>query len=245
MSRSVRLGLAVFLIASAGAGSSSAAEPSANRPPATKAPASASTSRPPARSGTAKGPLPDPTLLDGAKQPADKRPEHGMVGDFELPGDENVREGKVGGAQGQNPGMPAGMPQGGGAPGQQGGQQAQQGGQQGQQGGAAEPTPSPQAAGGANEGAPGEAEGKQVAGLTGAGGDPKQLPKGEKPQGVAIGDPAMRIETPANQPNVVGSQVPATTAQHHEKGTGTGGKSATGNNSNKGVERGRTMPSGL
>lgn len=90
-----------------------------------------------ARGGSAKGPLPDPALLDGSTQPAEKRSETGMIGDFELPGDENApRNGKVGGPQ--NPGgqqggggqqqQQMGLPQSGGSQGAQG---AQQGGQQG------------------------------------------------------------------------------------------------------------------
>lgn len=82
--------------------------------PATPSSRSANTSA--AKAGTArttaKGPLPDPILLDGSTMPAEKRPEHGMIGDFELPGDDNSRSGKVGGPQGQ--------------PGGQGGQQQQQ-----------------------------------------------------------------------------------------------------------------------
>jgi hypothetical protein len=108
------------------------------------------------RSG--KGTLPDPVLLDGSTLPAEKKNEQGMIGDFELPGDENARNGKVGGPQGGQggggqqqqkpglqidvplPGLP--MPVGGGqagAAGQQGGLPqlpqpgGQSGGQQGQQ----------------------------------------------------------------------------------------------------------------
>lgn len=80
------------------------------------APSSRSANTSAAKAGTArtaaKGPLPDPILLDGSTMPAEKRPEHGMIGDFELPGDDNSRSGKVGGPQGQ--------------PGGQGGQQQQQ-----------------------------------------------------------------------------------------------------------------------
>ncbi len=50
---------------------------------------------------SAKGPLPDPALLDGSALQAEKRPEHGMIGDFELPGDDNSRSGKAGGPPGQ------------------------------------------------------------------------------------------------------------------------------------------------
>lgn len=70
-----------------------------------------------AKSGAAGKVLPDPALLDGSANPAEKRSEHGMIGDFELPGDENARSGKVGGGQ---PGQPGG----------QGGQQPNQQGQQ-------------------------------------------------------------------------------------------------------------------
>src|SRR5687767_1384014 len=52
------------------------------------------------KSGAARGVLPDPVLLDGSTQPPEKKSEYGMIGDFELPGDENVKNGKVGGAQG-------------------------------------------------------------------------------------------------------------------------------------------------
>jgi hypothetical protein len=55
----------------------------------------------PARSSTtvSKGILPDPLLLDGSKEAAEKIPEHGMLGEFELPGSENAKSDKVGGAQ--------------------------------------------------------------------------------------------------------------------------------------------------
>src|SRR5688572_3017138 len=67
----------------------------------------------------AKGTLPDPALLDGSTMPQEKKNENGMLGDFEMPGDENVRNGKVGGPQQQNPQMqmpngqqmPMGLPQ--------------------------------------------------------------------------------------------------------------------------------------
>ena len=48
-------------------------------------------------------------LLDGSTLPEVKKSEHGMIGDFELPGDDNARGGKVGGT----PGLPG---QGGGQP---------------------------------------------------------------------------------------------------------------------------------
>lgn len=60
---------------------------------------------------SAKGPLPDPVLLDGSTLQAEKRPEHGMIGDFELPGDDNSRSGKVGGPPGQPGGQGGGQQQ--------------------------------------------------------------------------------------------------------------------------------------
>jgi hypothetical protein len=70
------------------------------REPATKASPGART--PASARGTPAGKvLPDPALLDGSNQPAEKKSEYGMIGDFELPGDENApRNGKVGGGAG-------------------------------------------------------------------------------------------------------------------------------------------------
>lgn len=237
---------------------------------AARANAATSAARPPAsasKSGSARGILPDPVLLDGSAHPAEKKSEFGMVGDFELPGDENVREGRVGGpqnpnqgqsqqnqgqqggGQGQQGGMPMGLPQGGG-----GGQQAQSGGQ-----------PPPQ--GGGGQGAPGQenanAAGQQIAG----GGDPNAKPEGTqvsqlggqgaggdqvsgtgaRPAPVAIGDSAMQIQTQTGSAGVVGSQQTqaAPNTQHHEKGTGSGGKGAAGTGGANRVERGRPIPAGL
>ncbi len=226
----------------------------------------------PARGSTAKGPLPDPALLDGSKQTADKIPENGMLGEFELPGDENVKNGKVGGGP-QNPNQQAGeqsggLPQmsGGGGPqsaqnqqkgGGAGGQQ-QPGGQQppeGQQGGAAAGGPQDQAqaaGGGAPISGPADpnatAQGIQVAelqgdpsqtGEAGAGGSPA------KPGPVAIGDSAMQIKGVQNAPSVVGGQVAGQTQQMEKAVGGSGKGSTSGNNNNRGVEKGRVMPAGL
>lgn len=202
------------------------------------------------RSTSAKGPLPDPALLDGSTQPAEKKSEHGMIGEFELPGDENVRNGKVGGpqaagqqgqqAQGASGAM--GLPQGG-------------GGQQGQQGGG-QPPPSAQQGGGQNQNAGGnpvaggdpnaKAQGTQVSQLGGEGGSNPADAAAEKPASVAIGDSAMQIKAAAPPPGVVGGQQPIQgNTQHHEKGTGTGGKQPTGVQGNNRVEKGRTIPAGL
>lgn len=218
------------------------------------------TQRPaPGRSGTtARGPLPDPALLDGSTQSAEKKSEYGMIGDFELPGDENVKNGKVGGLQnpgqqGQNgaSGMPMGLPQGGGAAGQQ--QSAQQmpnsggGGQQGEQqpGGPQNPNAAGNPVAGAGD-PNAKPEGIQVAQLGGESSGQQPAGGGEKPPPVAIGDSAMQIQTTANAPGVVGSQqLPATNTQQHEKGTGTGGKGPTGAPGPNRVEKGRTIPAGL
>lgn len=234
----------------------SATSPASTRPTTEKAATATTRSPSTPRGGAAKGVLPDPVLLDGSNQPAEKRPEYGMVGDFELPGDENAKNGRVGGPQNQQ---------------QQPGQQGQQGQGQGglpmpptggsgqaqagnppppaipqQQGGGGGPE-NPDAAGKEGQGGQqgGQPQGQQVAQLQGEGGGPEQGQIGEKPQQVSIGDSAMQIKTVANAPSVVGQQQPAGKTQQHEKTTGTGGKGPTGSNSNKGTERGRVMPAGL
>lgn len=213
------------------------------------------------KGGSARGPLPDPGLLDGSAQPAEKRPDYGMVGDFELPGDENARNGRVGGPpqppgqqQGNGAGIPgpsAGLPipslpsGGGAAPGspipQIPNPLAQQG--QGAGGGPENPAAAGKQAEGAGQQGAGP-QGQQVGQLTGEGGGPEQGEIGNKPQQVSIGDSAMQIKTVANPATVVGGQQAGQT-QQHEKTPGTGGKGPSGSNSNKGVERGRTMPAGL
>lgn len=230
--------------------------------------------RPAATRPGAKGPLPDPVLLDGSNQPAEKKPDYGMLGDFEIPGDENSKSGKVGGQQDPNQkgggggqqqaqnqsqqgggGQQGGMPQGGGSAGgqpPQGAQTAQQGG-----GGAAGGQPPPNqngqpAGGGAAGGDPNaKAEGIQVAGLEGepsaaggAGGAGDNVPK---PQQVAIGDKAMQINPAPNAPGVVGQATVSNSTQQMESkiGKGSGAGPSGGNGGGKGVEKGRTMPSGL
>lgn len=212
--------------------------------------------------GAAKGVLPDPALLDGSGFPADKKSETGMIGDFELPGDENARNGRVGGPQGpgsgagtqegQTPGGGGGAGVGAGAP-----SSTSSGGPAGlkapdplaqQQGEGAGGSNAAQGAGG-SQGAEGQqgglAEGRQVSSLGGEGGGPEQGAI-SKPQTIGIGDPAMQIKTTANAPSVVGGTVGGGQGQQqHERTTGTGGKQATGTNSNKGSERGRAIPAGL
>lgn len=252
------------------------ADSSRDQSSSTKAPASTATkgssgtrTTPASPSRVGKGPLPDPALLDGSTLQAEKKSEQGMIGDFELPGDENVRDGKVGGPQSQNPGgrggqsnnMPMGLPQGGGG-GQQSDQQ-QAGGAQAQ-GGAQSQQSGAQQAGGAQAGGPqngnaagnpvagagdpgAQAQGVQVAELGGEGSAQGAIPAGEKPGPVAIGDSAMRIEQSATAAGVVGAQQQqvAGHTQQHEKGTGSGGKGSGGAQGGNRVEKGRTIPAGL
>ncbi len=211
----------------------------------------------------ARGPLPDPALLDGTAQPAEKRPEYGMVGEFEIPGDANSKSDRVGGQSGQpgggGPQMPN-MPQGGGqagisglppmsmpagaAGGAAGGPQMPQGAQQGGAGGI--PGGKPIDPGQGN----GQGGGTQVAELKtdeanagGVGGEPTA----PKPGQVTIGDPAKQIKGVANAPGVIGGAVSAGSTQQMDKavGGGKGGGGGPSDNSNKGVERGRVLPTGL
>jgi hypothetical protein len=114
--------LALFA-ASSGWGAEPPADSATAKARSTPAPA---TARPAAaRPVVGKGPIPDPTLLDGSTHPVEKKSEYGMIGEFELPGNENANGGKVGGPQvemsvsGINTGL-MGLPQiaggGGGAP---------------------------------------------------------------------------------------------------------------------------------
>ena len=189
-----------------------------------------------------KGILPDPALLDGSKHPAEKRSEYGMIGDFELPGDDS-RSGKVGGQPGQEGTPPPPGMAGGGGAGGAGGPPPPPGAPQGGGGAGSE---NPEAKGQQVQGGGdpnGQARGQQVASLQGEGG-PEQGQIGEKPQAVSIGDSAMQTKTVANASAVGGAQ-PAGQTQQHEKTPGTGGKAAQGSNGNKGNERGRAIPAGL
>lgn len=206
---------------------------------------------PPPRSG-ARGPLPDPVLLDGSTHKPEKKSEYGMIGDFELPGDENAKNNnRVGGTQ--NPGQPgsAGQPNAlpqGGAAGAQGQPQAgaaksgaPPAGAAGQQNSAGSDK---QIAGGGDPNA--KPEGVQVAELGGDTSGQSPAGSGERPQPVAIGDSGMKIQTIPAAAGVVGSQQQIVgNTQHHEKGTGSGGKGPTGVQGGNRVEKGRTIPAGL
>jgi hypothetical protein len=250
ISSHVRRGVGALMVAMFAANVHSAAVDTPKRSDGTKSTPAAqrpSTSK----SGAGRGVLPDPALLDGSTATPEKKTEHGMIGEFELPGDENVRNGKVGGPQNQPPGggaNPPGMPQAGG-----GGPQLPAGGKAGQQAGGGQPPPAQQNANGpggdaaSGAGDPNaKAEGIQVAELGGEPSGSQPAGGGEKPPPVAIGDKAMRIQTSANAPGVVGSQQQtAPNTQQHEKGTGSGGKGPTGGSGSNKVEKGRTIPAGL
>lgn len=200
----------------------------------------------------ARGPLPDPALLDGSTQQPEKKSEYGLLGDFELPGDENGKGDKVGGrppgGSGQDDAKGARGGQGGvppvGWPAGAGGGQAKSGPQppkEGALGGAGDGPNDPSA----------QAVGIQVAELKtdestgpgGAGGGPEAGT--QKPKPVPIGDPTRQIKPVANAPGVIGAQTAAGNTQPMEKAVGGSGKSSAGDNSNKGVEKGRAMPAGL
>ena len=200
---------------------------------------------------SARGPLPDPALLDGSTQLPEKKSEYGMLGEFEIPGDENSKSDKVG-AQQPPPGMASGGGQADpkGAQGPQGAM-AQVGGAAGGQPQAGQEPPKGGALGGPGGGQNdpnAKAEGIQVAELqtdesAGPAGEPD--PNTRKPQPVAIGDSTRQIKPAANAPGVVGAQVPAGNTQQMEKATGGAAKGSSGNSGNRGVEKGRAMPAGL
>ncbi len=199
-----------------------------------------------------RGLLPDPVLLDGSTHAAEKKSEFGMIGDFELPGDETSRNGRGGGGSGKPPpeqqNAGGAVPQGGGGRGAPAAQTAQAGGGK-------EESPAADGSGSAGpESKPGnqpgdpnaKAEGIRVAEL---GGDPSGAmgeQGGPKPAPVAIGDKAMRI--PQQTPNVavVGAQqLPNQNTQVYEKATGTGGKGPTSSQGPSRTEKGRAIPAGL
>jgi hypothetical protein len=214
----------------------------------------ASTERvPTGRTGSsARGPLPDPALLDGSKVAAEKKGDFGMIGDFELPGEEDGKKDKAGGAGSGGPENQQSESGGSGQPGA-GGQAEQPGGagtgKQGPQGQGAGPEGKEGQGGASGAGDPNaKPEGMKVAQLGGdASGAVGALGGPQKPPQVAIGDSAMRI--PQNQQamsGVVGAQQAANqNTQVYEKGTGTGGKGPTGKQGPNRTEKGRSIPAGL
>lgn len=236
-----------------------------------KAPASSTTSRPatttPPRpssstSSSARKILPDPALLDGSTQAADKKNEYGMLGDFELPGDDSSRSMKVGQQQPQNQSAASS----GGTRGQQGssGSGGQSSGSAGAAGaaaaagagGGAEAQASQNTPGGGGDmaatdraqpagGSTAKPDGVQVAGLSG---EADANPEGQiasRPQAVAIGDKAMQIKTAPNAAGAIGGMVNSGQTQQTNIAVGAGKTGTSNNNGNRGAEKGRAMPAGL
>ncbi|OHE89350.1 MAG: hypothetical protein A3G75_06715 [Verrucomicrobia bacterium RIFCSPLOWO2_12_FULL_64_8] len=203
-----------------------------------------STRRPRDPSVSAKKALPDPDLFDGSKHPPEKQPEYGMLGEFELPGDEQQSD-RVGGSDGLPlpplPGIPLPFPQG--ADGASGG-------------GLGLPGLLPSPAGGSPSlqipslDASGNSDGSaNPAGIRAAelkGGQPQSgdaAGSNDKPREIAYGDASLQIEPMGNigAKDVVGTNAEAGT-QRYKKGSAAGQQS---NPANLGAEKGRTMPSGL
>lgn len=245
----------------------------------TSSPNSTSSSTAAQKGRAARGPLPDPVLLDGSPQPAEKRPDYGMLGQFEIPGDADAKPGDKVGGQSRPPGSPAGGQQaaqqggmpaggGGGAP-QQGAPQAGGGGAAGgQQAGVGGAEQANAAGGGAGGGAMGndamggggaggpndpnaKADGVQVSGLTGDASNGSEAigTSGgvQKPQQVALGDPAMRIKPAPGAASAIGGAGASNSTQQMESkiGHGSGPGPSAGTDGRGGVEKGRVMPSGL
>jgi hypothetical protein len=130
--------------------------------------------------------LPDPVLLDGSSQPVEKKSEMGMIGDFELPGDENAKAGKVAGPQMQSPGQAGGQPSGNQSnqsPTSGGGTQSNSAEKSGGGGAQGNPSQGGQAGGGGGEQSANA--GQQGGGA--AGGAQSGGPQGAGPQGGAAG----------------------------------------------------------
>jgi hypothetical protein len=199
----------------------------------------------PAR-GAAKGPLPDPALLDGSKEAAEKRPEYGMIGSFELPGQEDAKSDRVGATGeppptgGQASAAAAGSASASGPAGVATAAQAATAG-----GGGTQPI---QAQGAADA----VADGTQAASLSDpSGGAAASQSQGNvsKPGDVKIGDASLQIKTlpAASAASVVGLEPQAKgkeTPQSYDPKTPGGGKQS-GGRGNQGVEKGKVMPSGL
>jgi hypothetical protein len=188
-----------------------------------------------------KGVLPDPVLLDGSGMAAEKRPEQGMLGDFELPGDENSRSGRVGGTP-----PPPNQPEGSGSP-KENPSLAGGGGPEGQPQNPGAQAPQKEGLGGAAAANDpnAKAEGRQVGQLQGEGEQGAAEGLASKPQAVSIGDSAMQIKSAANAPGVVGAAVPAGQTQQMEKKVGGGRGSTSVPGGRNAAEKGRAIPAGL
>jgi hypothetical protein len=185
--------------------------------------------------------LPDPALLDGSAHAPEKRSALGMIGDFELPGDEQVRTDKVGSAS---------LP-----PGRSGNEPIPEGtaGSSGGTGGQGKPEANQPAGAGGEEsakpaaGSGDQAQGIQVAELKGEAAAPGPEGQGpSRPPPITFGDQAMRISQQPGNPAAVGTQqVANVNTQDYQKGTGTGGKGTSNKGGPNRTEKGRTIPAGL
>jgi hypothetical protein len=196
-----------------------------------------------------KGPLPDPALLDGSKEAAEKRPEYGMIGNFELPGQAEAQSDRVG-ASGEPP--PASGAQGPAASAAAAASASAAAG-----GAAAASRPAGAGAGGvepiqAQGAADATAEGTQASSLSdpsGGAAASQSQGRASKPGDVRIGDASMQIKTlpPGSAASVVGlepQQKGKETPQSYDPKTPGGGKQS-GGRGNQGVEKGKVMPTGL
>ncbi len=215
---------------------------------------------------------PDPDLFDGSKFEAEKRPETGMIGEFEMPGGD-AQNPKVGGDPGeaggnQAPPKPgaagaagaAGATSGGGAPSTPGSEQAGGGesvensGAAGAVGGALDqrkPTSSSGQAGAGDPNAKAEgvaADRLEGGGAGGAAAAQKAAGQGNKSKSSAskIGSAELRIDAlPESDKDVVGREAApgGTQGSNRDMPAGKGGQGS--NNQNKGVEKGKVIPKGL
>jgi hypothetical protein len=228
-------------------------------PPAPSGGMSLGSSRPPPR--LLRLNLPDPALLDGSKLEADKYPDYGMIGEFELPGNEITEPG-----QNQRVGAPdpklAEPVAGGGAARMDPNQKSGGGQSNSEQAGAGGQSESDKPGGGGNNPAAANAK---AGGQTPAGNDPNAKAEGIQvgelkvdesvaaakpievtgvPIAIGVGDSAMAIKPVAAAAGLTGTESAGNTQQ---AGKETGGNSGStgGGGANRGAERGKTMPSGL
>lgn len=225
-------------------------------------------------SGGGRVVLPDPLLLDGSAHRAENKSEYGMIGDFEVPGDDNVRNGKVGGNSGtagsqkapdSSVSMPTALPAGG--TGQENPAAKTAGGAGAMQptqgnaaaanskatpaaggGGATDPKAAQKTGGGGGGEPIAQAQGIQVPELGGAQSGLAPGDAGARaPGAVSLGDKAMMIpQSTQSMAGVVGLQQPVNqNTQVYEKPTGTGGKGSTGTQGPNRAEKGRAIPAGL
>lgn len=205
--------------------------PATPSPAATRATSPSSTASARANAAaSAKGTLPDPVLFDGSKEQPEKRPDRGMLAEFELPGSEQKSD-RVGGPAGGGGGGQNGELQGAGGPQGTGAARQQSANAAGRSAVQDDPNATAEGASAENLNIPEGAQADQSAAQA-------------KPRDVSLGDASMQIQTATNQQNAVGGQQQqASNAQQYEKGAAQGNQK--GDNTNRGVERGQAVPSGL